>query len=70
MKGTVLSYDYKNGFGLILGEDNNEVFVYKKDLDFLILLDPGDEVEYQIKQSEKGLKAVNVKIIKDSLFKS
>ena len=70
MKGTIICYDYKKGYGVILGEDKKEVFVYKKDLDFLTLLDPGDEVEYQIEQTEKGPKAINVKIIKDSLFKS
>lgn len=70
MKGTVISYDYKNGYGIILGEDKKEVFVYEKDLDFLTLLDAGDEVEYQIKKTVKGHKAVKVKIIKDSLFRS
>ncbi|MBN2603656.1 MAG: cold shock domain-containing protein [Candidatus Thermoplasmatota archaeon] len=70
MKGTIVSYDYKKEFGIILGEDKKEVFVYQKDLDFLTLLDAGDKVEYQIEQSAKGPKAVNLKIIKDSLFRS
>lgn len=68
MKATVKSYDYKKRYGIILGEDKKEVYVYQKDLDFLTLLDAGDVVEYQIKQTVKGPKAVNVKIIKDSLF--
>lgn len=70
MKGTVVSYDYKKGYGIIVGEDKEEVFVYEKDQQFLTLLDPGDEVEYQIEQTAKGPKAVNVKILKDSLFRS
>lgn len=70
MKGTVVSYDYKKGYGLILGEDKEEVSVYRKDLDFLTLLDTGDEVEYQIKETREGSKAIKVKIIKDSLFRS
>ncbi|MFO7676942.1 MAG: cold shock domain-containing protein [Thermoplasmatota archaeon] len=70
MKGTVVSYDYKKGYGIIVGENKEEVFVYEKDQQFLTLLDPGDEVEYQIEQTEKGPKAVNVKILKDSLFRS
>ncbi|MDG6219151.1 MAG: cold shock domain-containing protein [Candidatus Thermoplasmatota archaeon] len=70
MKGTVVSYDYKKGYGIIVGEDKEEVFVYEKDQRFLTLLDPGDEVEYQIEQTAQGPKAVNVKILKDSLFRS
>ncbi len=70
MKGTIISYDYKKKYGVILGEDKKEVFVYEKDLDFLTLLDTGDKVEYNIEQTEKGPKAVNVKILKDSLFRS
>lgn len=70
LKGTVVSYDYKKKYGLILGENKEEVLVYRKDLDFLTLLDKGDEVEYQIKETEKGPKAIKVKIIKDSLFRS
>lgn len=70
MKGTIQWYDYKKGYGIILGEDKKETFVYEKDQDFLTFLNIGDEVEYQIKQTAKGPKAVNVKIIKDSLFRS
>jgi cold shock CspA family protein len=70
LKGTIISYDYKKKYGVILGEDKKEVFVYEKDLDFLTLLDTGDKVEYNIEQTEKGPKAVNVKILKDSLFRS
>jgi cold shock CspA family protein len=70
LNGTVISYDYKKGYGLILGEDKKEVIVYRKDLDFLTLLDKGDEVEYQIKETKKGPKAIKVKIIKDALFRS
>ena len=70
LKGSVISYNYKKAYGIILGEDKKEVSVYGKDLDFLTLLDIGDEVEYQIKETEEGPKAIKVKIIKDSLFKS
>jgi cold shock CspA family protein len=70
LKGTIISYDYKKKYGVILGEDKKEVFVYENDLDFLTLLDTGDKVEYNVEQTEKGPKAVNVKILKDSLFRS
>ena len=70
MKGTIQWYDYKKRYGIIAAEDGKEVFVYEKDLHFLTLLDIGDEVEYRIKQTAKGPKAVNVKIINDCLFRS
>ena len=70
MKGTVEWYDERKKYGLIKGDDEKEVFVYEKDLSFLTLLDTGDIVEYQIKQTPRGSKAVNVKILKDSLFRS
>jgi cold shock CspA family protein len=70
LNGIVVSYDYKKKYGLIVGEDKKEVIVYGRDLDFLTLLDTGDEVEYQIKETKKGPKAIKVKIIKDALFRS
>lgn len=70
MKGTIISYDHTKGYGLILGEDDKEVFVYEKDIDFFTLLNKGDVIEYDVVKSDSGLKAVNVKIIKDSLFRS
>lgn len=70
MKGTVEWYDEWKKYGLIKGDDGKEVFVYGKDLSFLTLLDTGDLVEYQIKHTAWGSKAVNVKILKDSLFRS
>lgn len=68
-KGIVQYYNEQKGLGIIEGEDG-DVIVYKKDLDFLTLLDTGDEVEYEIINSERGPRAINVKICKDILFRS
>jgi cold shock protein len=67
-RGVVQYWNEKKGYGLIENDDGRDVHVYKKDLDFLTLLDTGDEIEYEIKNSKHGLKAVHVKMIKDSLF--
>ena len=70
LKGTIQWYDHKKGYGIILGEDKKETFVYEKDQDFLTFLNIGDKVEYEIKETAKGRpKAINVKIIKDYLFR-
>ncbi len=61
MKGIVNWYKEKDGYGFITGEDGKDVFVYKKALHFLTLLNAGDMVEYQIQPSNQGSEAVNLK---------
>lgn len=67
-KGVVQYWSEKKGYGIIENDDGRDIHVYKKDLDFLTLLDIGDEIEYEIKNSKHGPKAVHVKMLKDSLF--
>jgi len=69
-KGIVRYYNERKGYGIIDGGDGRDILVYKKDLDFLTLLDTGDEVDYEIKNSERGQRAINVKICRDVLFRS
>jgi CspA family cold shock protein len=69
-KGIVQYWDEQKGYGLIQRDEGGDIFVYKKDLDFLTLLDVGDEVDYEIEHSIKGPRAINVIICKDSLFRS
>jgi len=69
-KGIVQYNNERKGYGIIEGEDGKDILVYKKDQDFLTLLDTGDEVDYEIKNSEQGPRAINVKIRRDVLFRS
>jgi cold shock CspA family protein len=69
-KGIVQYYNERKGYGLIEGKDGKDLLVYKKDLDFLTLLNSGDEIEYEIKDTKQGPRAIQVKIRKDSLFRS
>lgn len=69
-KGIVQYYNERKGYGLIEGKDGKDILVYKEDLDFLTLLDTGDEIEYEIKNTKQGPKAIHVKIRRDSLFRS
>jgi CspA family cold shock protein len=69
-KGTVHYYNERKGYGLIEGDDGKDLLVYKKDLDFLTLLNSGDEIVYKIKETKQGPKVIQVKIRKDSLFRS
>ena len=67
-KGVVQYWNEKKGYGLIEDKNGKDILVYKSDLDFLTLLDIGDEIEFEIKDLKEGKKAINIKMIKDSLF--
>jgi CspA family cold shock protein len=61
MKGTVKFYNDMKGFGFITGEDGKETFVHRTAIPTEINLSEGDQVEYQIEDSERGTRAINVK---------
>jgi CspA family cold shock protein len=61
MKGTVKWYNGMKGFGFITGEDGKETFVHRTSIPAEITLYEGDQVEYQIEDSERGTRATNLK---------
>ncbi|MBD3171848.1 cold-shock protein [Candidatus Bathyarchaeota archaeon] len=64
MKGTVKKWlDFK-GFGFIKVEDqDDDVFVHHSSLANTSYLKKGQEVEFEIEESHKGPRAVDVKIL-------
>ncbi|WP_024770156.1 MULTISPECIES: cold-shock protein [Aquimarina] len=61
-KGTVKFFNDAKGFGFIKEEGSNqEYFVHISGL--VDEIREGDEVEYDLKEGNKGLNAVNVKVI-------
>lgn len=59
-KGTVKFYNAEKGFGFIKNDDGkNETFVHASGL--IEPIKEGDTVEFEVKQGQKGLNAVNVK---------
>jgi len=60
IKGIVKNFDFRN-YGFITGDDSKEYFVHGSSVDNKILLVKGDKVEFDVEESPKGLKAVNVK---------
>lgn len=64
MKGIVLWYDIRKGYGFIKGEDGKNIFVHKTAVPFwTIFLNEGDKVEYFIKNTKRGIKATNIKMM-------
>ena len=60
--GTVKFFNNDRGFGFIAPDDGGkDVFVHKSNLTDEIT--EGDKVSYDVEEGEKGLNAVNVKVI-------
>ncbi|HYX09854.1 MAG TPA: cold shock domain-containing protein [Bacteroidales bacterium] len=62
-KGKVKWYNDVKGFGFIESENGEDIFVHRTGLaNSYTVLQPDEEVEYETRQGEKGLMAVNVKL--------
>jgi len=62
-QGIIKWFDNKKGFGFIAqDEGGQDVFVHFSSIsgDGFKTLDEGDRVEFEVNQSDKGLKAANV----------
>ena len=63
LQGVIKWFDNKKGFGFIAQEGGGQdVFVHFSSIqgDGFKTLEEGDKVEYEVAQSDKGLKASNV----------
>ncbi|WP_406826142.1 cold-shock protein [Pedobacter sp. KACC 23697] len=61
MQGTVKFYNESKGFGFIITENGEEIFVHVTGLAGKI--NQNDRVEFEVAQGKKGPNAVNVKKI-------
>jgi CspA family cold shock protein len=60
--GTVKFFNIAKGFGFITPDDGSkDVFVHKNDLKDQI--NEGDKVSYEVEESQKGLNAIDVRVI-------
>jgi len=61
-KGKVKWYNEIRGYGFILSDDGDDIFVHRTGLQSEFAgLDTGQEVEFETRESEKGIEAFNVK---------
>lgn len=62
MNGNVKFFNPTKGFGFITAEDGKDYFVHISDLPDGITLEEDDAVTFEVEQTEKGLKASNLKL--------
>ena len=66
MEGVIKTWIEEKGFGFIdVKKQRKDVFCHSFDVKGAYDLDPGDRVKFDLKKTNKGIKAVNVKIIYD-----
>lgn len=64
-KGKVKWYNEVRGYGFIEIDNGKDVFVHRTGLDKLNpTLETGQEVEFEIREGEKGMQAYNVRSVK------
>lgn len=66
-KGKVKWFNPERGFGFIERENGGDVFVHYKDIDMkgYKTLEEGEEVEFYIEETDKGLIARNIQVIEE-----
>ncbi len=61
MKGTIKWYNSRKGYGFVQGEDGKDIFVHRSSVPEGVFLNEGDAVEYEVEDSDRGPKAINIK---------
>lgn len=61
--GKVRFFDEDRGFGFIVGEEREEVYMHVSVLDNPAEIYPGARVEYSVAEGRRGLQALSVKVL-------
>ena len=63
MNGIVKWYNPRKGYGFVAGEDGIDVFIHRDSLGDIEFLNEGDTITYEVIETEKGLKATNIRLV-------
>jgi CspA family cold shock protein len=61
MNGKIKWYNVRKGYGFIEGEDGKDIFLHRSAIPQGLFLKEGDEVEFETEDTDKGIKAINLK---------
>lgn len=61
MKGTIKWYNARKGYGFIVTDEGEDVFVHRSAIQDQTILNEGDKVEFESEKSDRGPQAKNVK---------
>ena len=61
MNGKIKWYNARKGFGFIESENGKDIFVHRSAVPAGVFLNEGDNVEFETEETDKGVKATNIK---------
>lgn len=61
MNGKIKWYNARKGFGFIESEEGKDIFVHRSAVPAGVFLNEGDKIEFETEETDKGVKAVNIK---------
>ena len=65
MRGTVKNFNKEKGYGFIKTDEGKDLFFHYSELQMegFKTATPGQNVEFEVIETEKGLRAINIKVI-------
>jgi CspA family cold shock protein len=65
MKGIVKTFNKQKGYGFIQGKEENSYFFHYSELQMkgFKTVDEGQKVEFDVKETERGMNAINIKLV-------
>jgi CspA family cold shock protein len=61
MNGKIKWYNARKGFGFVESDDGKDIFVHRSAVPAGVFLNEGDKIEFETEETDKGVKAVNIK---------
>ncbi len=61
MNGKIKWYNARKGFGFVESEEGKDIFIHRSAVPAGVFLNEGDQIEFETEETDKGVKAVNIK---------